>query len=312
MQVILQIQSGPLTGQVIRLEPGRSERVGRKSPADFVVADDSRMSGVHFVLDCDDKGCVLRDLASSNGTLVNGRRVTTTLLANGDMIVAGETLFSVQVILDKPEAPAPVVAAAPVPSTPQETLIAMLRGDFQPLYALLDAACEPDVLKVLFESKEQYQSLFEGAQGVQLAHFAPYLVRLPEKSPLIATLVQHGWGKSWGVFVTCQQELEALRRHFRHFLMVKLPGRKQAYFRFYDPRVLRLFLPTCTAEEINLIFGPVRYYLMEDEKPDVLLRFSNKGQGVGRRIMPLGAAMEPAAGEVSASPSASQASSRAG
>lgn len=291
MQVVLQIQSGPLAGQTIRLEPGRSVRVGRTPLADFVVEDDRHMSGVHFVVECDDKGCMLRDPGSSNGTLVNGRRVTTALLANGDMVVAGETTFSVQIIDDKPEAPPGVIAAAPLPSTPQEKLIAMLRGEFQPLYALLDAACEPSVLKVLFESKERYQSLFDGPQGAQLAHFAPYLVRLPAESPFISTLVEHGWGKNWGVYLTCQEPLEALWRHFRQFLMVKLPDRRQVYFRYYDPRVLRLYLPTCTAEEISLIFGPVNYYLMEDKKPDVLLRFSNKGRGVGRRILPLSRAI---------------------
>jgi len=297
MQVVLEIQSGSLVGQTIRLEPGRSVRVGRTSLADFVVAEDRHMSGVHFVIECDEKGCVLRDPGSSNGTLVNGRKVTTALLATGDMVFAGETTFSVQIIEDKPQAPSEVSAATPRPSTPQEKLVAMLRGEFQPLYALLDAAFEPSVLKVLFESREQYQSLFEGPQGAQLAHFAPYLVRLPENSPLIGTLVEQGWGKNWGIYLTCQEPLEALRRHFRHFLMVKLPDRRQVYFRFYDPRVLRLFLPTCTAEEISLIFGPVKYYLIEDEKPDLLLRFSNKGLGVGRRILPL--APEPSNAEVS-------------
>jgi pSer/pThr/pTyr-binding forkhead associated (FHA) protein len=296
MQVILQVQSGPLTGQVIRIEPGRSVRVGRTPLADLVIADDRRMSGIHFVLEIDETGCVLRDLGSSNGTLVNGCRVNSARLANGDMVVAGETTFSVQIIDERPKPPKPATVT-PVPSTPQEKLIAMLRGEFQPLYGLLDAACEPSVLKVLFESKEQYQSLFEGAQGAQLAHFAPYLVRLPEKSPLVETLVQQGWGKNWGVFVTSNETLDGLRHHFRHFLTVRLPNRKQAYFRFYDPRVLRLFLPTCTAEEINLIFGPIRYYVMEDEKPDELLRFSNKGRGVGRRIVPLGPAGEMAAPE---------------
>ena len=37
------------------------------------------------------------------------------------------------------------------------------------------------------------------------------------------------------------------------------------------------FLPTCTKEEISLIFGPVKDYLMEDENPDLRLRFSNEG-----------------------------------
>lgn len=50
-----------------------------------------------------------------------------------------------------------------------------------------------------------------------------------------------------------------------------------------------------TAEEINLIFGPVKYYLMEDETQDILLRFSNKGVGVGRRILPLSVTAAPAA-----------------
>jgi pSer/pThr/pTyr-binding forkhead associated (FHA) protein len=286
MHAVLQIQGGSQAGQTIRLEAGHSVRVGRTPLADFVV-NDLHMSGVHFVVECDDEGCVLRDNGSSNGTLVNGRRVTTVLLANGDMVVAGETTFWVQIIDDHPVA-APVAAeAVPVPSTPHERLIAMLRGEFQPLYALLDAACEPSVLKVLFESKEQYQSLFEGPQGAQLAHFAPYLVQLPQKSPLIETLVDQGWGKSWGIYLTCPEPLEALRRHFRHFLMVKMPDRTQVYFRFYDPRVLRLFLPTCTAEQISLIFGPIKYYIMEDEKADMLLRFSNKGVGVGRKILPL-------------------------
>lgn len=308
MQVILQVQSGPLTGRSIRLEPGRSLRIGRIPLADFVV-NDPHMSGVHFVVECDENGCTLRDPGSSNGTLINGGRVSTALLANGDTITAGETIFSVQIIGEKPEAPPQAVAAVPVPSTPQEKLVAMLRGEFQPLYALLDAACEPSVLKVLFESKEQYQSLFEGPQGAQLAHFAPYLVRLPENSPLIVTLVQQGWGKNWGIYLTCQEPLEELRRHFRHFLMVKLPDRKQVYFRFYDPRILRLFLPTCTAEEISLIFGPVKYYIMEDEEPDLLLRFSNKGVGVGRRKVPLTTAV---ADGKSTGSSAVQSPSRAG
>ena len=249
------------------------------------------------MVECDEKGAVLRDLASRNGTMVNGRSVApaaAVYLAHGDLIVAGETRFLVEIVEPKPEPVVEEPVAEPVPLTPQQKLIAMLRSDFQPLYALLDAAAEPSVLKAIFESKEQYQSLFEGSQGAQLAHFAPYLVRLPAESPFIATLVEQGWGKNWGVFVTCAEPLEALRHHFRHFLMVKLPDRKQVYFRFYDPRVLRLFLPTCDAEQIRLLFGPIQYYIMEDENPDSLLRFSNKGRGVGRRKFPLAPAVEAA------------------
>lgn len=296
MQVILEIQSGPLSGQTVQLEPGKSVRFGRRNIADFVLPDDTHMSSLHFMAEVEEKGVVLRDLASRNGTMVNGRSVApaaAVYLADGDLIVAGETRFLVKIVTPRAE-PVVEIPAEPVPLTPHQKLIAMLRRDFQPLYALLDAACEPSVLKVLFEAKERHLSLFEGPQGAQLAHFAPYLVRLPAESPFITTLVEQGWGKNWGVFVTCAEPLEALRHHFRHFLMVKLPDRKQVYFRFYDPRVLRLFLPTCNAEQIRLLFGPIQYYIMEDEDPDSLLRFSNKGRGVGRRKFSLASVVEAA------------------
>ncbi len=34
-------------------------------------------------------------------------------------------------------------------------------------------------------------------------------------------------------------------------------------FRFYDPRVLRAYLPTCTAEEIAQFFGPISHFAAE-------------------------------------------------
>lgn len=287
MTVVLEIRDGPSAGRKITLEPGTSARIGRTARADFALPEDSHLSGVHFVVQCDEKGCVLRDLGSSNGTLVNGQRVNAASLNHGDTVVAGNTIFFVCVVDEKIEkSPAPV-APAPKEMTAQERLLCLLREEFQPLYALLDAASEPSVLKVLFESKGEYASLFEGVAGAQLAHFAPYLVRLPKESRLLETLVQKGWGKSWGVFLTSAQPLQDLRNHFRQFLMVKIPDGAQAYFRFYDPRVLRVYLPTCLPEEIERFFGPVKYYLAEEEEPEVLLRFSNKGRGVGRKMLAL-------------------------
>jgi hypothetical protein len=160
---------------------------------------------------------------------------------------------------------------AQVPRQPR--LQDLLRKDFQPLYALLDASREPSVLKVILESKEEHQSLYEGPQGAQLAHFAPYLIRIPPKSALLDTLVNQAWSKSWGVFLTSDKPLKDLRTHFRHFLTVKLPDGEQVYFRYYDPRVLRLFLPTCLPEETTQFFGPVKQFLVEAEDPNLALHF---------------------------------------
>jgi len=172
-------------------------------------------------------------------------------------------------------------------ATPQERLLYLLRSDFQPLYAVLDAARDIKILALLFKSNEEYQSLYEGPQGAKLAQVAPYLVRLKKDSLLLEKLVRDGWGESWGVYLTCASEFNEVRRHLRHFLEVMLPEGEQVYFRFYDPRVLRVYLPTCNFEEINYFFGPIKNYLMEDEEPETLLQYSNKGRGAVKAAVSL-------------------------
>jgi len=326
MWLELQVESGIRSGSRIALKPGRVSRIGRTAKADHSFPDDKLMSGIHFSIECTEKGCRLRDLNSSNGTFLNGKKVAEATLQNGDEIVAGRTKFLVRIENEKVEAPAPPPRATaqrpsaaappasgklappsaaastaapsplappkptqkpPAPQTPQERLLALLRQDFQPLYALLDAAREPSVLKVIFESKEEYQSLYEGARGAQLTHFAPYLVRIPPKSPLLDTLVHQAWAKSWGVYLTCGRPLKDVRTHFRNFLMVKLPDGKTVNFRYYDPRVLRHYLPTCNVEEIAQFFGPVKHFLVEAEDPGLALQFTRAAKGAEKKELRL-------------------------
>jgi hypothetical protein len=344
MKILLEIRSGPNAGAQIPLTPGVPLRLGRNPKADHAFPDDKLMSSLHFAIDHGEKGCRILDLQSSNGTFLNGARVKEALLANGDEIRAGNTVFVVHMLRDEslftpppsaqphseqrpaptpqsveqrtpqhrpvspaPTAPSPLkpgelpsfplrapkfelppAAPQPSPNLPppvprQPRLQDLLTKDFQPLYALLDAAREPSVLKVILESKEEHQSLYEGPQGAQLAHFAPYLVRVPQKSLLLDTLAEQAWSKSWGVFVTCDMPLKDLRTHFRHFLTVKLPDGSQVYFRYYDPRVLRLFLPTCLPEETTQFFGPVKHFLMEAEDPKLALHFTRTPKGTAQK-----------------------------
>ena len=51
-----------------------------------------------------------------------------------------------------------------------------------------------------------------------------------------------------------------MRTHFRRFLLVEAPDGDSWYFRFYDPRVLERFLPTCDAAQLTDFFGPVSAY----------------------------------------------------
>jgi len=39
------------------------------------------------------------------------------------------------------------------------------------------------------------------------------------------------------------------------------------FFRFYDPRVMRGYLPTCSPKQLAEFFGPVDFYIAEGEAP---------------------------------------------
>lgn len=145
----------------------------------------------------------------------------------------------------------------------------------QSAYAVLDGASIPILLDLLNEHEPEYTCLFSGKLDPEVEQTAPYLVRLLPESKFSNQVLEHGWGNHWGIFATVpnEQPFIAVRKHFRTFLRVRSPEGKPLLFRYYDPRVLRVFLPTCNEEETGKLFGPVTSYLMEGEDPSAALRF---------------------------------------
>ena len=50
------------------------------------------------------------------------------------------------------------------------------------------------------------------------------------------------------------------------------------YFRYYDPRVLRSFLPTCSPAQLKQMFGPVDAFLAESEAADAVTIYRLNGE----------------------------------
>ena len=150
----------------------------------------------------------------------------------------------------------------------------LFRGEGELTYAVLDGAAVPDLLDHLVSDAPPNVCLYRGELEPDMAEVAPYLVQLEAASPFLEWLLREGWGKSWGVFVQTAVPPDDLRRHFRRFLIVHDPEGEPMYFRYYDPRVLRIFLTTCNAEELQSIFGPVSRFLLEAEDAVRCLEFS--------------------------------------
>ena len=70
--------------------------LGRSEEAD-VLLDDPYASDFHMRLVAQESGIVLHDLGTTNGTYVNGRRVTApTTLRRGDNVQVGKTIMEVR------------------------------------------------------------------------------------------------------------------------------------------------------------------------------------------------------------------------
>lgn len=129
----------------------------------------------------------------------------------------------------------------------------------------------------IFKAKElnqNFASLYSGVSEVNLSPVAPFIFSVETDIEFSKWYFEKGWGDSWGVLVYSSEEMKALVKHFRKFLMVKTEVGQELYFRFYDPRVLRIFLPTCDKEQLEEIFDAVDYFICEDENPDFGLVFS--------------------------------------
>jgi hypothetical protein len=140
-------------------------------------------------------------------------------------------------------------------------------------YFVLDGArLDANLLKALSFDVQQ-RCLYQGKSSEDLEFVAPYLVRYIPGSPFAEWLYQNSMGESWGVFIQTVLPFEEIYRHLRKFLLVNTEDGKELYFRFYDPRVLRIFLPTCSSSQLKLFFGPINSFIVESETKGVFSKY---------------------------------------
>jgi hypothetical protein len=150
------------------------------------------------------------------------------------------------------------------------------------VHALLDGARDRRIESLIRWNRVDQDCLYSGDLSPRLQAAAPYIVRLFVNTPFVDEFFSKGWGASWGVLAVTEDEvaLRALRRHFRQFLKVKDQAGATLLFRFYDPRVLRVWLPTCTHDEAARFFGPVQRFITEGESRSEVHVFERDTAGV--------------------------------
>lgn len=150
------------------------------------------------------------------------------------------------------------------------------------VWAILDCARDERIFAALRNSRLDYRCLYSGRLPRELEVVAPHLVEVAPTHAFTPHLIEMGWGKSWGVFLRIKDPAN-LRHHLRGFLRVRDESGRRLIFRYYDPRVLRIYLPACRPDELRTVFGPIGSYLAEGESGESLIEFEFDGNRLVER-----------------------------
>lgn len=161
-------------------------------------------------------------------------------------------------------------------------------SDFE-VFAILDGARDPKIAPLIRQSGLPYECLYRGQLSDPLQAAAPYLVHLEPYAELTQTLLESSWGASWGIFNVTPHNitLRDMQDHFRRLLRVKDKQGRKLVFRYYDPRVMRVYIPTCTTKEIQQLFGKVSRMVFEDEDSSTAIAYDWIKERLSRTYIPL-------------------------
>src|SRR5919108_3201155 len=101
MDITLTVSEGPHQGTVFKLSGHDTFLVGRSKHAHLKLpSKDKYFSRIHFMMEVNPPRCRVVDMGSHNGTFVNGERVLSADLKDGDQIRAGHTTLQLAIQAD--------------------------------------------------------------------------------------------------------------------------------------------------------------------------------------------------------------------
>lgn len=144
------------------------------------------------------------------------------------------------------------------------------------LYAILDGASIPDLPRRLYETNTPNYCLIRGELPPDMVHAAPYVAVMFPGSAFSEWILEESPGNHWGIFAHSRFSIKEMRRHCRSLVNVHDEHGEPLMFRYYDPRVLRKYLPTCTPEEITMFFGTIETIFAENNDGSLMTAFRSE------------------------------------
>ncbi len=173
----------------------------------------------------------------------------------------------------------PAEQAGP-PRSVAACLLDLARQDGAELFAIIDGARDDRLYREISRGEVPYEPLYRGETEKFFA-VSPILAPCKEGTQIFSWLTTEAWGRGQALFITSRHPLERLAEHFARFTVVRTEDSEKLFFRFYDPRVLQVYLPACSPDERELLFGPAVCLATEADNGAGLLLFDREGGGLG-------------------------------
>lgn len=145
------------------------------------------------------------------------------------------------------------------------------------VFCIIDGASDEKIFSMLKSSDWDYICLYrkgvhyEGERMTDdFAATAPYLITLDPRKITVEKFSRDRIGNHQVIFLESNASKEEVARHCSSMLKAMDVDGKVFGFRYYDPRVLRVYLPTCTEEELFIFFGDIDTIWVEDEEEGML------------------------------------------
>jgi len=155
-------------------------------------------------------------------------------------------------------------------------------------YAIIDCASDEQHYQQLLSQDLKHAILYKDEDASNLETVAPYLIELDEEHDYTQWLLTELWGTHSVIYIKSHYALEPLAEHFRRYTKVVVEPRQndnrsastEAFFAFYDPRVMKEYFSLLTREQMTEFCAPVISFSYEDEQqPYSLLTSYLKASG---------------------------------
>ena len=145
-------------------------------------------------------------------------------------------------------------------------------------YLIYDAALNGTyTLLMLQKHYPKHRCLFKGTKDETLVDVAPHIFLIDDSGEKLKDEIELSLKEL--VTIESIQDIDTVKDHFKEFIYQDV-NRRECFFRFWDPRVLKKFLPMCTEIQLKMFFRPVTALIMADENDSEVVRYTLQYSGL--------------------------------